>query len=315
MSDWSSIRAARILITGGTGFLGTSILEAFFEGRLEHQCDAELVVLTRDPEAFRLREPVLASRVRLIAGDVRSFPSAAGEFTHIIHAAAQPNLQSGPDVILRGTLQLLDVARRSPGCRMLFVSSGAVYGPQPPDLSHLPESHVGEPATPYGIAKRTAERSCLDSPVACVIARCFSFIGPRIPLDGPFAAGNFIRDAIAGRDVEIKGDGTDIRGYLDTSDCADWLWTLLLHGRDREAYNVGSDHAVSIAELAHLIADSVPAPVGVRILRQHQPGVSHRYLPCIDKIRGEFALSPRYVLREAIARAVAAVRTRVAADI
>src|SRR5215471_21648076 len=108
MSDWSSIRAARILITGGTGFLGTSILEAFFEARLEHQFDAELVVLTRDPEAFRLREPVLASRVRLIAGDIRSFSSAGGEFTHIIHAAAQPSLQSESDVILRGTLQLLD---------------------------------------------------------------------------------------------------------------------------------------------------------------------------------------------------------------
>jgi nucleoside-diphosphate-sugar epimerase len=299
MPDWGVLRDARIFVTGGTGFLGASLIESIVEA----DCGARLVLLTRDAAAFRAREPMLASRVDLVEGDVRSFSAPGVRFTHVIHAAAETTLQSA-ETIVEGTARVLEFARHS-GCgRMLLVSSGAVYGPQPAHLSRIPESYACRPSTPYGQAKWAAEQACLDSGVPCVLARCFSFAGRRMPLDGGFAFGNFVRDALARRAIEVCGDGSDVRSYMDAADCAEWLWTLLLHGTPGGAYNVGSDAPVTIAQLAQLVATQAPCPVEVRILGQEVSGVSRRYVPSIVKAREELGLNIRFDLKSIISRAM-----------
>src|SRR5947199_219596 len=106
--------------------------------------------------------------------------------------------------------------------RLRLGSSGAVYGRQPADLSHIPEDYPGAPSTTdtgsgYGQAKRISEFLCSSYAQAygfrAAIARLFAFIGPYLPLDRNYAAGNFVRDAMAGGPVEIAGDGTPYRSY------------------------------------------------------------------------------------------------------
>ena len=211
-----------------------------------------------------------------------------------------------------GTRNILDLAVASGARRFLLTSSGAIYGPQPPDLAAIPEDWPGspplaEPSTAYGQAKRAAEHLCAlvgeQHGLETVVARCFAFVGPDLPLNVHFAIGNFIRDALTAEAITVSGDGTPLRTYLDQSDLAHWLFTLLELGRPGQAYNVGSDEVISIADLAHLVRDILAPYKPVHILGQPDPGAArNRYVPDISKARQQLGLSVTVPLAEAISR-------------
>jgi dTDP-glucose 4,6-dehydratase len=119
-----------------------------------------------------------------------------------------------------------------------------------------------------------------------------------------FAIGNFIRDALTANAITVACDGTPLRTYLHQSDLAHWLFTLLEHGRPGQAYNVGSDEVISIADLAHLVRNILSPEKPVRILGQNPPDVaSNSYVPDISKAQQELGLGVSVPLKEAIRRA------------
>jgi dTDP-glucose 4,6-dehydratase len=125
------------------------------------------------------------------------------------------------------------------------------------------------PSSAYGEAKRLAEQWCvqhgLQHGMNISIARCFAFVGAGLPLDGHFAIGNFIADALAGRPVAVRGDGSPMRSYLYGADLAIWLMTCLLRGQHGRAYNVGSNQPLSIRELAQQVNQTLKNEAGVNI--------------------------------------------------
>lgn len=323
---WEELRAARLFVTGGTGFFGCWLMESFVWACDSLGLDATMAVLTRSPEAFRSKAPHLADHraIRLIRGDVRSFTYPDGKFTHVIHAAsdATPELCSQRpllvmDTLVEGTRRVLDLAVTCGAQRMLLTSSGAVYGPQPADLKHVPETWSGAPdpanaASVYGEGKRVAELLCTlyqeTHGLDCPIARCFAFVGPYLPLDAHFAIGNFLNDHVHGRPIQVKGDGTPYRSYLYAADLAVWLWTILVKGRGGRTYNVGSEEEVSIAETARIVASAVQSNQPVSIGRQPAPGApSQRYVPSTARARKELNLREWIPLREAIRRTADAI--------
>jgi dTDP-glucose 4,6-dehydratase len=177
-------------------------------------------------------------------------------------------------------------------------------------MTHIPETYLGgpdwlKPLAAYGEGKRAAELMATlqaqEAGLECVIARCFSFVGPQLPLDQHFAIGNFIRDAIRGVPIRIKGDGTPLRSYLYASDLAVWMWTLLLRGHSGEAYNVGSDVGVSIADLAYTVVETLKLDLEISISGEATPGVARaRYVPSIEKAREQLGLRVTVDLRDAI---------------
>jgi len=316
------LRGKRIFFTGGTGFFGKSFLEAWNPLHAKWDLQSELVLLTRDPEAFQKAWPGLCGpSVRLHAGDVRTFEFPSGSFDYVIHAATPASVTlnaSSPlvmlDTIIEGTRRVLEFSRRSGVKRLLFTSSGAAYGRQDPAISHLTEEQLTSPDTQshlaaYGEGKRVAELLChlsaLDAGFTAVTARCFAFVGPHLPLDGTYAMGNFIRDALAGKAIAVQGDGTPLRSYLYSADLVAWLCRLLLKGQNGRIYNVGSDQPVTIRQLAEKIAAAVEPKLQVNIARKPTPGtLPERYIPSIERIRTELGLNPQVGLDEAIARTI-----------
>jgi UDP-glucuronate decarboxylase len=309
-----------LLLTGGTGFFGKALLRHVLATGLP--VEASVVVLSRNPELFLSGYPELAAngKISFVKGDILNRESLpwGHAFSHVLHAATDSTI--GPsltplqryDQIVDGTRNILDLAVATGARRFLLTSSGAIYGPQPTDLEALPEDWPGspplaEPSTAYGQAKRAAEHLCAlfgaQHGLDMVVARCFAFVGPDLPLDVHFAIGNFIRDARTADAITVFGDGTPLRTYLDQTDLAHWLFTLLDQGCAGQAYNVGSDEVISIADLAHLVGGILAPDKPVRILGQPSPGtVRSRYVPDIRKAKSAFGLSATVSLAEAIRR-------------
>jgi dTDP-glucose 4,6-dehydratase len=322
---WRGLDGARVLVTGGTGFVGKWLLASALQATRAAGVRAELVVLSRNPASFAAAYPELTSpeEVTLVGGDVRDFEFPAGGLTHVVHAATDVVASASPietfDVTTRGTRHVLACAVATGAQDVLLVSSGAVYGPQPATLDAIPESYLGAPPTfaaksAYGEGKRVAEwlthLSVADG-LRPRVARCFSFVGPHLALDRHFAIGNFIADAMAGRPIEVRGDGTASRSYLYAADLAGWLWALLLRGEPRSTYNVGGEEAVSVADLAHRVNAVLGSGAGVRVAGQREAGAPCvRYVPDVSAIRHDLGLSEPIPLDDAVARTVAWHRTR-----
>ena len=215
------------------------------------------VVLSRDPQAFRQKQPHLADVAALSfqQGDVRNFAFPPGTFSHVIHAAteasARLNEQSPAimlDTIVAGTERTLDFAVACGAKKLLLISSGAVYGRQPPEMTHVGEDYNGSPdslapSSAYGEGKRMAELLCAiygrQHGIDARIARCYALVGPYLPLDIHFALGNFLRDALYGDPIRVLGDGRVYRSYLYAADLAIWLWTILFKGVAMPALQCG----------------------------------------------------------------------------
>ena len=209
-------------------------------------------------------------------------------------------------IIIEGTRHVLDFAKVCGAEKLLFTSSGAVYGPLPPGMMNVPEDFPCAPVTEYGIAKLEAEKMCLDSGISTRIARCFAFTGPRLALDIHFAIGNFIRNGLNKENIVIKGDGTPYRSYLYADDLVRWLFAVYDCKRDGAVFNVGSSEGISIADLARRVAAHFTPSPQVEVMGKALPGVPPSvYVPDVSLIKEELGVEMKNDLDQSIAKTIA----------
>jgi nucleoside-diphosphate-sugar epimerase len=315
---WNECRGKTLFLTGGTGFFGKWFLETISFANCEMNLGLRTIVLSRTPEKFLSQYPYFDQPlIRFVQGDVRDSSFPKEDIHYIIHAGTSASKQFNTkqpfevfDTIVNGTRHILDLAKEKKVESLLFTSSGAVYGQQPPEMTHVPESYTGAPdctdaQSAYGEGKRVGELLCslyyYQYQVPVKIARCFAFVGPYLPLDTHFAIGNFILNVLKGEDIVIEGDGTPYRSYLYASDLMIWLWTVLLRGKNNDPYNVGSNQDLTIEALAHHVADTLHPPQKI-LVRQEKNEINplQRYIPNVDKIKRELGLKQRVDLDMAI---------------
>lgn len=325
---WEELRGKKLFITGGTGFFGCWLLESFIHANENLDLRASAVVLTRNSAAFERKAAHLAENpaISFISGDIGSFEFPGGKFSHVIHAATDVYSRTSPlntiDTIVSGTRRVLDFAARCGAKKFLFVSSGAVYGRQPPALPRVGEEYAGAPDvsninSAYGESKRLAELLCAvyagQYGIEIKIARCFAFVGPYLQLDGHLAIGNFIKDYLDGKPIRVGGDGTPVRSYLYAADLAVWLWTILFRGAQNRPYNVGSESEISIIALARMISalsgdktkvEAAQKPVSADVSPE-------RYVPQTSRAFSELGLSAATDLETALKKTVEFYRERI----
>ncbi len=318
--DWPRLRGARLFLTGGTGFIGRWMLEALAQADRRFGLELDVTVLTRSPDAFAAKAPHLAacSAFRFVAGDVLALEALGERYTHVVHAATDASAHLNEhdprrmfDTVVTGTRRALDFAVDAGADRFFFLSSGAVYGAQPWEIERVDEAYRGgpdqrDPRAAYAEGKRAAEMLCAiygkQFGLDVVNARIFALLGPLLSLDIHFAAGNFIRDALAGRTVTVNGAGTAVRSYLYAADLTVWLLAMLLRAAPGSVYNVGSEDGVSIADLARRTASLLGAP-GVAVLGEPDGGWNPgRYVPSTARIRHDLGVAATVGLDEAIRR-------------
>jgi len=143
---WEEMRGQSVFLTGGTGFFGVWLLESLQAANRASGLGVQATILTRNPEAFRLVRPHLAMdpAITLLRGDVRHFSFPEGRFKYVIHAATDTWAREGSGgavgllgTILGGTERVLQFAAAHGTEKLLFTSSGAVYGQQPAQMTHI----------------------------------------------------------------------------------------------------------------------------------------------------------------------------------
>lgn len=298
--ELKALSGKTLLLTGGSGFVGSYLVESIIAFNRTHDCaPCHLLLPTRSLSATRAKWPHFfgVEGVDWFEWDGFTLMPPGDACDYIIHAASPADpasylhspMQTMED-IARGTGGVLHYAKRAGVRKLLYLSSGAAYGRQAPDVDALKEDAPGAPdlselSSCYGEAKRYAELLCRTSGVPAVIARLFAFVGPYQDLSGSFAVPDFISQAKREKKICIHSDGSALRTYCYASDLTIGLWKLLLNGKPGELYNVGADAPrITIRELAEMVAKQI-GQVEVIVEGKTSAGPRSRYIPNTDKFK------------------------------
>mgnify|MGYP006098633877 FL=1 len=308
---------ATLLIIGGTGFFGKSILDSFKRKQLVRWKVNKVIIMARHVEEFKKNYPELSFYgIDFLTGDISTIDFLP-DADFVIHAAASTDAskylyhsEEEKSKIIAGTLNFCKLAKKFlKKSKIIYCSSGAVYGYQPKNIQFLKEtdslgdiSKLDNIKKSYAYAKRdseTAIRELGKKDINVSIARCFSFVGKYLPRDQHFAIGNFIADGKNATDIEVKTDRLVFRSYMNADDLVEWLLTIADNSKPScPVYNVASDKEIEIRELANIASQIFN--VSVKTVEINKNATEDRYIPSIEKAKKELGLRINYALKESI---------------
>jgi UDP-glucose 4-epimerase len=300
----------RILITGGAGFLGTALANRL-------AAEGDHVRVLDDLSAGEWTN--LSPEVAFVAGDVRDVPklwSLLRGVDCVYHLAARVSVPESilypveyNSVNVGGTVSLLTAARDAQVKRIIFTSSGAVYGEQRDQP--VREDAPAQPDTPYAVSKVASEQYVraigrLWGIETCIL-RIFNVYGPGQPLPPSHAPviSRFLRQAITGGSVVLFGNGAQSRDFLYIDDAVDALVRASrLAIIPQPVMNIGSGIEVTITALVDAIEEAVDRPVHRLVNQEVSAGVS-RLVADISLAREALGFAPEVDLIDGLRRTTA----------
>ncbi len=326
-SSWREIDGSRLFFTGGTGLFGVWLLESMIYAQKKLGVKFDVTLLSRNPQGFLKNYAQFQDQkfLNFHQGDITSFSFPSGEFTHVLHGAttsAHATFNKEDELkkfnnVAEGTRRVLEFTEQKKVKEFLLTSSGSAYGKQPSDMPLMKEDFLGAPDTmnihsALGEAKRAAEYLCTvyahKNEINMKVGRYFSFVGPHLPLDIHYAIGNFIGDGLAGKSIQVRGDGAPIRSYLYMADLVIWLMTIFTKGQSCRMYNVGSEDGRTIRDIAKAVAKYFSPNVEVQFAKNptNAPGTSASdvYVPSTQRAREELGLKQWIDFEDGIRRTI-----------
>jgi len=295
-----------ILITGGSGFIGSHIAEHLLkEGHKIRILDSMLT---------GRNENLSGIKAEFVKGDIRNLDvvrKSMKDVDCVFHEAAQvsiPRSVENPiennEINVDATLLLLDTARRSGVKKFVFASSSSVYGNvQQKDLP-IKEERILSPLSPYAVSKAAAEYYCKIFSdlygISTICLRYMNVYGPRQDPNSQYAAviPRFIDSVIRDRQPVIFGDGMQTRDFVFVRDVARANLLAMKARVKHGIYNVGTGKSTSLLELLEKI-NSITGKRIKPIFSESKPGDIKHSVSDISRIK-EIGFKPEYSLDQGL---------------
>lgn len=259
-----------IIITGATGTIGSFVADALIRLNRKNTANLKIYLAGRNLEKLHMQYEDCGA-IEFLKYDMSRPIEFDVQADYIIHAAgnAHPAAFNGNPVEtivgnIESTFELLEYLRKHHGKRLLYVSSGEVYGQGDISLEAFEEEYAGyvdilSPRSCYPLSKRMAENLCASYwkqyGVEAVIVRPCHTYGPHMTSTDNRAHVQFFHNALNGEDIVLKSSGSQMRSYNYVADCVSALLTVLIRGVSGEAYNLANPRArLTIAQFADRIA-------------------------------------------------------------
>jgi nucleoside-diphosphate-sugar epimerase len=270
--DLSSMAGKSILVTGGTGLIGSALVDLLLHYNNTHKEPIKVCVAGRNQEKAKERFFTFSRKGYLTYTyfDALAYNDIPVDVDYVIDCAgnAYPALMTKEPVeTMHGNIQgvdsLLKYSIKHKVKRLLYVSSSEVYGiyPSSQPIKEDQYGYVDElsPRSCYAMGKRASETLCIsygkEYGVESIIARPGHIYGPTTLRNDNRVSSSFAYLAAQGKDLVLKSEGSQVRSYCYCLDCATALLTMLMKGNSLEAYNISDpDSVATIRQLANYIA-------------------------------------------------------------
>lgn len=270
--DWEKLRNKSVLVTGGTGLIGSSLINALLYVNYKKALNLQVVALVRNVEKAKSMFEGQAN-LKFVVGAVENLPRFDMQIDYIVHGASptasaffvEHPVETVKTAVI-GTMNLLELGRVRKVKGFVYLSSMEVYGAPHTDAI-IPESQGTTVDTMsvrscYPEAKRMCESLCAsyasEYEVPAMAIRLAQTFGPGVAVDDCRVFAEFARCAMRKQDIVLQTAGTSKRCYLYTADAVTAILTILLAGKAGEAYNVANrDTYCSIVEMAHMVAENL----------------------------------------------------------
>jgi len=323
-TDLTALKGKRVLLAGASGLIGGYFAHLLSYVNKVHSFDTKVDLIVKDeiPAKSHVYSIKDEKNFTVIQRDLAKYAPYTEPYDYIIHVAGY----AAPGMFLADPFSTIDVnyigmksilesfVTVNPSVKILYLSSGEIYGSPPPEHIPTPETYPGNSPTTHSRAcyiesKRLAEVLCLSyiqaRRMAVKIARPVLLYGPGITFDDQRVIGQFMRKAYEKGVIDMIDDGRDLRCFCYISDGIRQLLNILLFGKE-PIYNVGSaEEEVSIRELALLIGDIlsakvVPGPQKTGVV----VGAPSRVCLDLTKVETEFGFNPGISLKEGLRRTI-----------
>lgn len=308
-SALENLRNSKILILGGTGFVGSWITWALLAANQQLNLGLKIHLGVRS-----------LSRTREVYGNIKEGSLFFHDVTSLdelrnmdvlIHAATPSNPRTGAlsdqsvlDATRDSTFKLMQVAKRSDAPVFMHLSSGIVYGELRERAGVILESTTinRNPLSAYAVAKFEAEKAVEDATGLQIVRGCnprlFSFAGPLVDISGHYAIGDFLRQGIEGSQIVVTGNRKSTRSYMYPTDLVEWLIQCVVKP-SLEPTHIGSNLGSSLDE----IADSVASEFNTSVIYSASiPDPPSHYVPDCANTMLRLGVDLRISTKEAINR-------------